>query len=106
MLDDGKVRVHPPIKRVFDDLVSKLEAAGHEIVEWDTALNEECIAIMVSPPKMATYNFPNCTRTSITEQMEAKISARPLQKVVSLFYLTSKLSSTVRLRYLCTNTGS
>ena len=50
MLDDGKVRVHPPIKRVFDDLVSKLEAAGHEIIEWDTALNEECIAIMVRQP--------------------------------------------------------
>ena len=48
MLDDGVIRVHPPIERVFKDIVSKLEAAGHEIVEWDTSLNQECIAIMVS----------------------------------------------------------
>ena len=48
MLDDGKVRVHPPIERVFKDLVSKLQMAGHEIVEWDASLNEVCIDIMVS----------------------------------------------------------
>jgi amidase len=48
MLDDGAVRVHPPIERVFKDIVSRLQAAGHEVVEWDTSLNRECIAIMVS----------------------------------------------------------
>jgi len=48
MLDDGVVRVHPPIERVFKDVVSKLQEAGHETVEWDTSLNQECIAIMVS----------------------------------------------------------
>jgi amidase len=48
MLDDGVVRVHPPIERVFKEVVSKLQKAGHEIVEWDTSLNQECIAIMVS----------------------------------------------------------
>lgn len=48
MLDDGLVRVHPPIERVFRDTVSKLQAAGHEIVEWDSTLNGECIAVMVS----------------------------------------------------------
>lgn len=52
MLDDGKVRVHPPIERVFKDVVSKLQMAGHEIVEWDISLNEECIAIMVSPHRV------------------------------------------------------
>ena len=50
MLYDGKVKVHPPVERVFKDVVSKLQAAGHEVVEWDTGLNEECIAIMVSYP--------------------------------------------------------
>jgi amidase len=48
MLDDGKVKVHPPIERVFKKLVSRLQAAGHETIEWDTSLNEGCIAIMVS----------------------------------------------------------
>ncbi|KAK1958764.1 amidase [Colletotrichum sublineola] len=46
MLDDGVVRVHPPIERVFRELVAKLQAASHEIVEWDTSLNEECIQIL------------------------------------------------------------
>ncbi|KAH7000845.1 amidase [Macrophomina phaseolina] len=46
MLDDGMVRVHPPIERVFRETVSRLRAAGHEVVDWDTTLNAECIAIM------------------------------------------------------------
>lgn len=48
MPDDGVVRVHPPIERVFNEMVVKLQAAGHEIVQWDTSLNAHCIAIMVS----------------------------------------------------------
>jgi Asp-tRNA(Asn)/Glu-tRNA(Gln) amidotransferase A subunit family amidase len=48
MLDDGMVKVHPPIERVFRDLVTKLEAAGHEVVEWDSSLNSSIIDIMVS----------------------------------------------------------
>ncbi|KEQ93055.1 hypothetical protein AUEXF2481DRAFT_349578 [Aureobasidium subglaciale EXF-2481] len=46
MPDDGVVRVHPPIARVFRETVAKLQTAGHEIVEWDTSLNRECISIM------------------------------------------------------------
>lgn len=46
--DDGVVRVHPPIERVFRDTVAKLKQAGHEIVQWDTSLNAHCIDIMVS----------------------------------------------------------
>ncbi|EFQ25711.1 amidase [Colletotrichum graminicola M1.001] len=46
MLDDGVVKVHPPIERVFRALATKLQAAGHELVEWDTSLNEECIKIL------------------------------------------------------------
>lgn len=49
MLDDGVVKVHPPIERVFRESVAKLQAAGHEIVEWDSSLNADCIAIMVGP---------------------------------------------------------
>ncbi|KAI5236025.1 acetamidase [Aureobasidium subglaciale] len=46
MPDDGVVRVHPPSARVFRETVAKLQTAGHEIVEWDTSLNRECISIM------------------------------------------------------------
>lgn len=48
LIDDGVVKVHPPIERVFKDTLQKLRNAGHEIVEWDSALNASCIAIMVS----------------------------------------------------------
>jgi hypothetical protein len=49
MPDDGVVRVHPPIERVFNETVAKLREDGHEIVQWDTSLNAHCVAIMVSP---------------------------------------------------------
>jgi Asp-tRNA(Asn)/Glu-tRNA(Gln) amidotransferase A subunit family amidase len=48
MPDDGVVRVHPPVERVFTDAVAKLRQAGHEIVQWPTSLNAHCVAIMVS----------------------------------------------------------
>ncbi|KAK0388785.1 hypothetical protein NLU13_5028 [Sarocladium strictum] len=46
MVDDGTVRVHPPIERIFREFCAKLEAAGHELVPWDTSLNLGCIKIM------------------------------------------------------------
>ncbi|KAL7911410.1 amidase [Trichoderma velutinum] len=46
MMHDGMVKVHPPIERVFKEVSLKLQAAGHEIVEWDASLNAECITIM------------------------------------------------------------
>ncbi|CVL06239.1 related to general amidase [Fusarium mangiferae] len=46
MLDDGMVKVHPPIERLFRDLVIKLEAAGHEVIEWDSGLNSSILDIM------------------------------------------------------------
>jgi amidase len=46
--DDGVVKVHPPIARVFSETVAKLQEAGHEIVAWDASLHSRCIAIMVS----------------------------------------------------------
>lgn len=50
MLDDGVVKVHPPVERVFREYVARLKAAGHEVVEWDSRLNLACIEIMVRPP--------------------------------------------------------
>ncbi|EXM07439.1 hypothetical protein FOIG_02450 [Fusarium odoratissimum NRRL 54006] len=46
MLDDGMIKVHPPVERVFRNLVAKLEAAGHEVIEWDSSLNSSIIDIM------------------------------------------------------------
>ncbi|GKU10381.1 amidase [Fusarium langsethiae] len=46
LLDDGLVKVHPPVERIFRRLVERLKAAGHEIVEWDSSLHAECIEIM------------------------------------------------------------
>ncbi|KAH7489839.1 hypothetical protein FOMA001_g3775 [Fusarium oxysporum f. sp. matthiolae] len=46
MLDDGMVKVHPPVERVFRNVVAKLEAAGHEVIEWDSSLNSSIVDIM------------------------------------------------------------
>jgi Asp-tRNA(Asn)/Glu-tRNA(Gln) amidotransferase A subunit family amidase len=49
MRDDGVVKPHPPTIRALEDVASKLEAAGHELVSWQPgALHQECIDIMVS----------------------------------------------------------
>ncbi|CZS75197.1 unnamed protein product [Fusarium graminearum] len=46
LLDDGLVKVHPPIERVFRQTLEKLKVAGHEFVEWDSSLHPEIIDLM------------------------------------------------------------
>ncbi|KAF5989376.1 general amidase [Fusarium bulbicola] len=46
LMDDGVVRPHPPITRVLQDAVEALRREGHEIVEWNTELHEQCIRTM------------------------------------------------------------
>ncbi|KAI0889504.1 amidase [Annulohypoxylon maeteangense] len=46
LTDDGVVRPHPPISRVLLSLAEKLQIAGHEIVEWNADLHDECIQVM------------------------------------------------------------
>lgn len=46
ILDDGVVRVHPPIERAIRELTAKLEAKGHELVTWDTSDHLKCINLM------------------------------------------------------------
>ncbi|KAK3081151.1 hypothetical protein LTS18_009735 [Coniosporium uncinatum] len=46
LIDDGVVKVHPPIERALRDLTDKLRSAGHEIVSWDCSGHKECIEIM------------------------------------------------------------
>ena len=49
MRDDGVVRCHPPVLRVLDQVASKLQKAGHEIIPWSPgSLHQECIDVMVS----------------------------------------------------------
>ena len=55
LLDDGVVKVHPPIERVLNETVAKLKAAGHEIVQWSSSGHKECIEIMVSQPRSTTF---------------------------------------------------
>ncbi|KAJ5768482.1 hypothetical protein N7533_001065 [Penicillium manginii] len=37
VVDDGVVKVQPPIARAVRDVVDALRAAGHEVVEWDAS---------------------------------------------------------------------
>ncbi|CAI6331438.1 unnamed protein product [Periconia digitata] len=47
MRDDGVVKLHPPVARVLEEVVSKLEKAGHELVPWTPGtLHQEIIDVM------------------------------------------------------------
>ncbi|OQE43364.1 hypothetical protein PENCOP_c003G08886 [Penicillium coprophilum] len=46
ILDDGMVKVHPPIARALLELSEVLKAHGHEVVVWDTSDHKGCIEIM------------------------------------------------------------
>jgi amidase len=50
MRDDGVVRPHLPVSRVLEEVVAKLEQAGHELISWTPgSLHQDCIDIMVGP---------------------------------------------------------
>ncbi|KAL4747674.1 hypothetical protein BDW72DRAFT_206312 [Aspergillus terricola var. indicus] len=46
ILDDGVVKIHPPIERAMRELAAKLEANGHELVTWNTSDHLRCISLM------------------------------------------------------------
>jgi amidase len=46
ILDDGVVKVHPPIARALQELSVVLKANGHEVMIWDTSDHATCIEIM------------------------------------------------------------
>ncbi|KAJ5612364.1 hypothetical protein N7510_005558 [Penicillium lagena] len=46
ILDDGVVRVHPPIARALDELSTALRNYGFELVTWDTSDHHEYIELM------------------------------------------------------------
>lgn len=44
--NDGIVTPTPPVARALRETVSKLQAAGHEIVEWDPAEHKEANSLL------------------------------------------------------------
>ncbi|KAJ5902467.1 hypothetical protein N7495_002995 [Penicillium taxi] len=46
IVDDGVVKVHPPIARALKELSAALIAQGHEVISWDTSDHATCISIM------------------------------------------------------------
>ncbi|KAH7123019.1 amidase [Dactylonectria macrodidyma] len=46
LFDDAVVRAHPPLTRVLKSAVEVLRNAGHDIVEWNADLHEDCIRTM------------------------------------------------------------
>jgi amidase len=48
LFDDSVVRPTPPITRVLRQAVDVLREAGHDIIEWNGDLHEQCIRVMVS----------------------------------------------------------
>lgn len=46
IIDDGVVKVHPPIERVLKEVVAKLESHGHEVVAWDASEHIEIVQIL------------------------------------------------------------
>ncbi|KAJ5570324.1 uncharacterized protein N7459_009754 [Penicillium hispanicum] len=46
IIDDGMVKVHPPIARALQELSAALQAQGHEVVPWDTSDHAACIELM------------------------------------------------------------
>lgn len=48
LVDDGHVKVHPPIQRVLLEAAEKLKSAGHTVITWNDDGHTECIKIMDS----------------------------------------------------------
>ncbi|KAK1539010.1 amidase [Colletotrichum costaricense] len=46
LYDDNVVQPHPPLTRVLRSAVERLQAAGHEVLEWNASLHEDCIRTM------------------------------------------------------------
>jgi hypothetical protein len=58
LLDDGVVKVHPPIERIVRAAAKKLAAVGHTIVPWSSEGHAECIRVMLSSLSMQVSNHP------------------------------------------------
>ncbi|RAH64999.1 amidase [Aspergillus aculeatinus CBS 121060] len=46
ILDDGVVRIHPPVERALREIAAKLTQDGHEVILWDTSDHHSCVQLM------------------------------------------------------------
>ncbi|PGG97214.1 hypothetical protein AJ79_09297 [Helicocarpus griseus UAMH5409] len=51
IFDDGVVKPQPPISRALRETADKFRAAGHEVIEWDTASHDEGIDLWLKAVK-------------------------------------------------------
>lgn len=66
LFDDDVVRPNPPITRVLRSAVEALRAAGHDIIEWNADLHEECVRVMVRSRRrifLCAHKLLTITRT-------------------------------------------
>jgi amidase len=47
LVDDGVVKIHPPLKRALLELNTKLKAAGHEVIPWNVEGHAEVVDVLV-----------------------------------------------------------
>jgi amidase len=59
MWNDGSVLPTPPVTRALKETVAKLEAAGHEIVEWKPEGHKSAINLLVSSHRVADGRIAN-----------------------------------------------
>jgi amidase len=46
--NDGQVTPWPPIKRAVDEVVEKLQRAGHKVIDWNASSHNHAIDLIVS----------------------------------------------------------
>lgn len=92
LVDDGVVRVHPPVERVVKDAARKLEAAGHEVIPWSSSGHRECIEIMVGFVRpFGAWSSNLESRINSTPLTAARMFAERSSPVENLLSHTSRL---------------
>ena len=87
LVDDGVVKIHPPVERCLYEHAVMLKAAGHEVIAWDPTLHAECISVMVRIMFSAANNS-NLDRTNTILLMVAKTFVELLWQVANHLYHT------------------
>ncbi|KAK0855473.1 hypothetical protein LTS02_011088 [Friedmanniomyces endolithicus] len=83
LVDDGVVKVHPPVERVVREVAAKLREAGHEVIDWDPSGHEECIRIMVSQTHALSPPYLPLTALSSQDQYYTADGGEDITRAVS-----------------------
>jgi len=83
LVDDGVVKVHPPVERVVREVAAKLREAGHEVIDWDPSGHEECIRIMVSQTHALSPPYLPLTAFSSQDQYYTADGGEDITRAVS-----------------------